>query len=108
MPNAAPWVLDITFPPWNEMNMAMEDCLPSRSTCVHSNVEALNGGIRFKHVAPQVSQQTVALKQFLLSQLEVIQNMPLRNHQGMEWGHWKPVPNSVGQFVFQDDALSRD
>jgi hypothetical protein len=42
MPDTAPWISDIAFPSWNQMYMAVEDCLPRGLATIHSDIKSID------------------------------------------------------------------
>jgi len=85
MPYATPWILDISCPAWNQMDVAMENRLSGSFSNIYPHIESPDGRIMGLDFFSHQTQQLVAVGQFLIRQVEVVRNMSFRYDQCMEW-----------------------
>ena len=66
MPYATPWILDISCPAWNQMDVAMENCLSGSFSNIYPHIEGPDGRVLVLDFVSQQTQQLVAVGQFLI------------------------------------------
>ena len=84
MPYATPRVIDIATPPWDQMDVAMENCLASGFSNIYPNIESKDGRVLFLDFISHQTQQLVAIGQFRVRQVEVFRDVAFRYDQRME------------------------
>ena len=83
MPYATPRVLDISTSAWNQMDVAMENCLASGFSSIYPHIESPDGRVLVLDFLTHQTQQLVAIGQFRIRQVEVVRNVSFRYDQCM-------------------------
>ncbi len=88
------------------MNMAVEDGLPGRLACIHANVKTNHSIIRTRYLMAHFLEEPVTGIDLGSAQSEVINDVALGNHEGMEFGNRETIPDRVRELVFGDQPFS--
>lgn len=84
MPYATPRVIDIAAPPWNQMDVAMENCLASGFSNIYPHIETTDGGVASLDFRTHQAQQLVTIGQLRIRYIEVFRDVAFRYDQCMQ------------------------
>jgi hypothetical protein len=71
MTNAAAWIFNISFPSWNQMEVAMENRLTRDLPCVQTDVETRNGRVAGLDLLAYFTKQIITTKNLIRGQIKV-------------------------------------
>ena len=98
MPHTALGIFNITLITGNDVNMHMEDTLPSRRPYVNADVVAVGFKLLVQQLSLLIYQRHAGVDLFGC-QLKKTGNMASRADQRMTWAHRVRIARAVRQFV---------
>lgn len=104
MPHTALGIFNITLVTGNDVDMDMEDTLPSRRTYVNTDVVAVGLEFFVKQLSLLVNQRHAGVDLFG-GQLKKAGNMATRDDHRMTRAHRVRIARAVGQLVIQGHPL---
>ena len=104
MSNSASWIFDVTIATWNQMYVAVENCLSCRVAAIHPDIEACHGRVSVNDFISSFVDKIVDCIQFHFRQVEIAVDMPNRNNERMQWSDGESIKNGISTFVSKDDA----
>jgi hypothetical protein len=101
-PDAAARVVHVSQPSRDQVNMAVEDGLPSSRAAVDPDVEAWNGTVTFASARSSIFEQALDGAALRLTQVEVVRDMPAGDGEHVAFGHRKRIGDQDCQRVLGD------
>ena len=101
-------IFNVALPTGDEMDMAVEDCLPCSATSIHTDVERDHSRVLSHYLLSQLLDQRIAGEHFGLSQPKVVSDVALGDDQCVKQGDRKPVSDRVHQLILRDYAVLGD
>lgn len=108
VPNTASRILNVALPTGDQMNVAVEDGLPSGGSCIHTDVEPFNRCVFLDDERLQVTQEQSAGCDLGVGHVEEVDRMPLGNDERVEGSDWEAIPNCISEVVLCNHPLARD
>ena len=83
----------------------MRNCLPSRTSCVDTDIIAIHGRIERTDLFPHILHQARACIDLCLAKLEIGCHMPFGDDQAMMLGDRITVTDGICELILADDPI---
>ncbi len=77
------WIFDVAFSSWDEVDVTVENGLPSCRSGIYSDIKALNGLVLCLYQIAELVEHLISGQNFLASKTEIIPYMPFGYDQSM-------------------------